>query len=703
MARAARGKKHICGRCSEPFDSRHELNRHLQNHQDTEPAQHKCPVCRFFFDDLLALEQHRILNGHLEAAQFKCDRCTQTFDTQRGYTRHRAHGQPCCDANHSSDWKKTSRLGYVDPDKPKLVSREVQGLEYGGDSSGTPTEVSEHQEYCHCCNKTFASEFAYDRHILGCTALNVKLTPDSSPEVLHTTVQDQNLAPTPPIAQRHTVTLEVPAPRMPKSTTLADASYPMPLQTVTLNTRAPVLRQSLPTPTEPKYKPSVSSPAAPVQAPAPAPPPAPTTTSVGANTFVCNINGCTRSYTSEAGLGMHKTDAHGVGGRGLDLHGEDSWMLSQRERERLRAEGLLKVPTGPREGGGGRGGRPPPAPAVHHAPLSRVPIQRAPPAQGPYHQTSHHISVNGSSLLSTSQNIGGALEMEQAKVICGKTLRLLLQTDVFIHHDGKMSVGGIDWTRIGVERQPAVVGMFNDMCHLPRVLHSLEYVPAPKTFAAEYTAHYPVIEFENAPARNAAKPGSDIIAMSCSKITLRNGRHEVVKIAAVDVLTCRVLMSHLVCTDPNAEVANWHSSITGLSSFKDMEDARQAGYKVLKGWAAARSALFRFIDKETIIVGHNLRSELDALRIIHGRAVDIAKVVEKAAQGPLSKAQVSLDSWCRDVANVARLKTDPVFGRDCVMGAFAAREIGLWTIKNKEEFEQVAKRKTKEYQLVIRT
>jgi hypothetical protein len=131
-----------------------------------------------------------------------------------------------------------------------------------------------------------------------------------------------------------------------------------------------------------------------------------------------------------------------------------------------------------------------------------------------------------------------------------------------------------------------------------------------------------------------------------------------------------------------------------------MEDARQAGYKVLKGWAAARSALFKFIDKDTIIVGHNLRSDLDALRIIHGRAVDVAKVVEKAARGPLSKAQVSLDSWCRDFANVAELKIDPVFGRDCVMNALAVREIALCAIKTPEKLEKLAKQKTKEYQLV---
>ncbi|KAJ4336374.1 hypothetical protein N0V95_008638 [Ascochyta clinopodiicola] len=263
-----------------------------------------------------------------------------------------------------------------------------------------------------------------------------------------------------------------------------------------------------------------------------------------------------------------------------------------------------------------------------------------------------------------------------------------------------MSVSGVNWTRIGVDKQPTVVGMFNNMCHLPRKLQPLEYVPAPKTFMAEYTTQYPVTEFECAPDRNPATPGLEIIAMACSKIILSDGNHEVVKVATIDVLTCRILMSHLVCTDPNAEVRDWCFPVTGLTSFQDMEDARQAGYKVLKGWGAARSALFRLIDKDTIIVGHNLRSELDALRIIHGRAVDIAKVIEKAAQGPLSKIQVGLDSWCRDVAKVAQLKTDPVFGRDCVMGAFAAREIGLWAIKNQAQFEQAAKQRTKEYQLI---
>lgn len=688
--------KFHCGRCTDVFKSKQALKDHMQNHEDAPAPSHKCPGCVFFFPDSILLEKHQRLNNHWgTAARYDCDRCSLTFNTQQEFNRHRKLGQPCCDAFHSKDWKKASRPGYIDPDKPSPVSKQALELEYGNVSTGTPSDMSDGQEYCHYCKKTFASEFACVRHLLACTAFNTKQWPDSPPA---TPVQEQEAAPPTSNVQHHTVTVQVPSLQAINATAQAPFSHTLPPQTMTLRTKAPVSHQPR---QDPKMAPLP-------RAPAPSHSQTPSTQPNETGAFVCNIKRCQRNYNSEQGLKMHQTDAHGIGGKGLDLHGKDSWMLGQRERERLKAEGLLQAaPDGPRggrnnRGGRSRGGRAAPVPAATSAPSFAAPTKRGPAPPDSYHQAAPLTNVKPTApRLPTGQNIGGALEMEQAKTVCGKTLRLLLQTDIFIHNDGKMSVGGIDWTRIGVERQPDVVELFNRMCHLPRKLQALEYLPAPKTFQSEYNAQYPVTEFESAPARDPAKPGLGIIAMACSKIILTNRCQEVVKIAAIDVLTCRVLMSHLVCTDPNTEVINWQSSATGLTHFKDLENARQAGYKVFKGWTAARSALFKFIDKDTIIVGHNLRSELDALRIVHGRAVDIAKVVEKAAQGPLSKIQVSLDSWCRDIANVARLKTDPLFGRDCVMTAFAAREIGLWSIKNQDEFEKVAKQKTKEYQFVM--
>jgi hypothetical protein len=296
-------------------------------------------------------------------------------------------------------------------------------------------------------------------------------------------------------------------------------------------------------------------------------------------------------------------------------------------------------------------------------------------------------------------NMGGAAELDQAKHIQAKILRLLIQADIFIQHDGKMNVCNIDWTRIGVAKQHGVVAMLDAMCHLPKVLQG-EYIPVPKAFKEDYNAQYLFSDFKPSPGRNAAKPGLGAVALSCNKVVLADGRQEAVKIAAVDLVTCRILMNHLVCTDPHAEVQNWYSPVTGLFSWKDMEEARKAGYKVFKGWAGARDALHKFVDCETIIVGHNLRSDLDALRMIHGRAVDIAKVVEKAAHGPLSKAQLALDSLCRDYPSIV-LRSDPEYGRDSLMNAFAIREFVLWAIKNNEKLALVAKQKSREYQLVM--
>ncbi|KAH6870677.1 hypothetical protein BKA58DRAFT_361689 [Alternaria rosae] len=299
----------------------------------------------------------------------------------------------------------------------------------------------------------------------------------------------------------------------------------------------------------------------------------------------------------------------------------------------------------------------------------------------------------------TSINMGGVADLEQAKSIQAKTQRLLIQSDVFILHDGKINVCDILWTRVGVAKQHDVVTMLDGMCHLPKMLQG-EHIPPPKALKEDYKAQYLSGDFKPSPKRNIAKPGLGAVAIACSKVLLGDGCPEVVKIAAIDLVTSRILMNHLVCTDPRAKVKDWYSSVTGLFSWGDMEGARKAGYKIFKGWAAARDALHRFVDKETIIVGYNLRSDLDALRMIHGRAVDIAKVVEKAAQGPLSKAQLALDGLCRDYPAI-NLKSDPEYGRDSLMNAFAVREFGLWAIKNSDKLVSVARQKSREYQLVM--
>jgi hypothetical protein len=684
-----------CGMCDLQFISKAALTAHTNDHVDSSPTKFGCPVCSWQFDDSLSLEDHKILNGHdtprftcetcgkgfvtprsLEehkkppyqcsqaltggsssiptkaGPSITCDRCAKAFKNRQEYDSHRSFktNGPCADHNHKTPPR--NRVGYRDPGAPKkdpvsellgYASSDEQHEVTVDTESEAPTNLSEGDIWCSQCKNRFKSLARHAAHTLWCFT-------------------------------KHGSTEEV-----------ADINN--------MRQTSEAIQPPLSATSHPGNQANYNR--------------APSQQSNSGATFSCKIQQCEKVFRSEAGLRQHKVDSHGVGGRGLDLMGNDSWMLPQRVREQARNDGRLRGSlTSPVRGG--RGGHPPPmARALQHVIPSPIPAfgtprphKQQPPIIAAVQIPHAQLPVNAPvQLPSRSHNVGGVLEMEQAKYIQGKILRLLIQSDIFIHHDGKMSVSGIHWTRIGVERQPDVIGMFDAICHLPKALQG-EYLPAPNAFNSDYKVPYPASEFESSTARDRNKPGLGVVALACGKVVLADGLQEIVKIAAVDLVTCRVLLNHFICTSGTAQVKNWRSNETGLFSWNDMEQARKLGYKVFRGWSAARSALSKFIDKETIIVGHNLRSDLDCLRMVHGRAVDIAKVAEKAARGPLAKPQLSLESLCRDLPAVA-LTSDPKYGRDMLMNAFAVREMGLWLIKNTEAFERKLRQKSLDYQVIM--
>jgi hypothetical protein len=731
-----------CGMCAEKLPSRAALDSHTRDHEEVEIPKLACPVCSFRFNDSLALEAHQLLNSHgLDQQEQKpmrppvskkafagpsairndppspllqpksqtrteksveCDRCMKTFSTRQAYDVHRSfqNDGPCADHNHKSP--RQNRVGYQDPDKPEEAMQQnpvYASLEDGRVSEAdTPTNLSDDEVWCHKCKSRFGSLAKYSTHALWCVSKHGSSF-DKGPVIVGS-----------------------------KAPSLASKTYEVQPGTQANQQRLsqPVLQHA----TNRLLGPQHVIPQHSAQNARTVPPPAPAAATAAAtlssytssNVFACNYQGCDKTYKSEGGLKVHKMDSHGIGGQQKDLRGQDSWMLTQRMREQLKAQGVLHPPSSP-SGGRGRGGRAPPAAAraspvaPRSSQVSRPQARQQQRASGVIpafgHQTvlpslSHHGARSATTThiptqhpvqLPTSQNMGGALEMEQAKYIQDKILRLLVETNIFIHHDGRMAVCDIHWFRIGVQKQPEVVSVFDGMCHLPKVLQD-EYLPPPQALASEYEAQYPASEFETSPPRDRFKPGLGVVVLSCSKVVLANGLQEAVKIAAIDLSTCRILLNHFVCTDPTAPVANWRSPETGLFSWDDMESARKHGFKIFKGWSTARAALWKFIDKDTVVVGHNLRGDLDALRMVHGRAVDMAKVAEKAAKGPLNKVQLGLDSLCRAYPGQV-LKSDPEFGREPLMNAFAARELGLWIVKNKDKFERDMRQKSVDYQKVM--
>lgn len=407
--------------------------------------------------------------------------------------------------------------------------------------------------------------------------------------------------------------------------------------------------------------------------------------------LICGMNGCPRVFKSEAGLKQHKIDSHSVGGRGLDLLGKDKWMLPQSSRNQLQNAGPYR-PSGraPQQSRGGR----------HTTPAPTVSVPRhvqAPPAAQQSSWNPARASLPPVHVLN-GPSIGVPADINQANDLQGKIMRLLITADIAIQHDGKIVYDGVVWVRVGVDRQNEVASKFDELVHLRKLskqAQAKQHISRPTVFQEDFVSDYPGSDFEQLPE---PWDGSlSVVALCCSKVISETRCEEVVKIAAVDVLTGRPLMSYLVCTSATEKVQDWRATLTGLSSFQDLEAARTRRFKIFKGWMAARTALGKFVDQNTVILGYNLRSDLDALRIRHGRCVDLVKLIEKAAEHrPLSRGQLRLEALLRDLLEV-HLPTDP-FGRDCLQDAFAVRGLALFSIKHNDKFVKYVKEKAREYE-----
>ncbi|KAF2499729.1 hypothetical protein BU16DRAFT_281216 [Lophium mytilinum] len=193
-------------------------------------------------------------------------------------------------------------------------------------------------------------------------------------------------------------------------------------------------------------------------------------------------------------------------------------------------------------------------------------------------------------------------------------------------------------------------------------------------------------ELSPVPAQGVSKQAA--IGLACHKIIAEGGKNEIAHLSVLDFFTGEVLMNHLVL--PDAYVENWRTRITGFNE-KTISDAIEAGCCVLDGWKAARQAMWLLVDTNTVIVGYQLRETLDALRMTHGCGVDGAILVQEAAGSSLSKKQLRLETLSHDL--LGRELKSGNYGRDCLEIAFAARELVIWSTKNKEKLAQWGKAK----------
>ncbi|KAK1309907.1 Small RNA degrading nuclease 3 [Acorus calamus] len=153
-----------------------------------------------------------------------------------------------------------------------------------------------------------------------------------------------------------------------------------------------------------------------------------------------------------------------------------------------------------------------------------------------------------------------------------------------------------------------------------------------------------------------------MIAIDCEMVLCEDGTDAVVKVCVVDQ-NLEVKLDKFV--NPNKEVADYRSEITGISA-KDLEGCTRSLQDIQK-------SLKRLLRSGTILVGHTLYNDLQALKIDHLRVIDTSYIFEYLDRPTYSTP--SLNDLCKVVlGSEVRKEGEP---HNCLEDARAAMKLVL--------------------------
>ncbi|KAI7866467.1 hypothetical protein BDF14DRAFT_1813615 [Spinellus fusiger] len=118
------------------------------------------------------------------------------------------------------------------------------------------------------------------------------------------------------------------------------------------------------------------------------------------------------------------------------------------------------------------------------------------------------------------------------------------------------------------------------------------------------------IAYVEAPARDPAQPRSRLVALDCEMGYTTAGT-ELIRLTVVGE-HANLLMDHTVL--PSHMVIDLNTRYSGISTL--------AGVK--HNLESVRQELFKHIDKDTLLLGHGLENDMNALRMIHTNVLDTA-------------------------------------------------------------------------------
>lgn len=159
------------------------------------------------------------------------------------------------------------------------------------------------------------------------------------------------------------------------------------------------------------------------------------------------------------------------------------------------------------------------------------------------------------------------------------------------------------------------------------------------------------------------------VVLDCEMVGTNVGLTEVVIVSMVDYVTKRVLLDTFV--QPKHRVSNWATQCHGVTA-AILNNARRAG-KVLSGWEAARHEIWKFIDSDTVIIGHAVKNDLDVLGMVHHKIVDSAILCNMISGG---HKQWGLDGLVKEFLNVP-FRNNSGGIHNCLEDVMATREVSI--------------------------
>ncbi|OQE24150.1 hypothetical protein PENFLA_c010G04417 [Penicillium flavigenum] len=221
------------------------------------------------------------------------------------------------------------------------------------------------------------------------------------------------------------------------------------------------------------------------------------------------------------------------------------------------------------------------------------------------------------------------------------------------------------WTDLGPEEQTLILRYLLGRCHPPARLHCQGY-KTPKTIGTAACTK----RGEPHQAHTFTGGSAHRKAIVHQRPGLHNGHR---------FLTGEVLINSYVA--PTAPVTDWLTPVSGITP--EAMDAAITDGKAFLSNDAARRALDKFLDKDTVVIGHALQHDLRALNLLHGRIVDTSVVTAEAVFSNFSSKTTLPRIWGLKTLAKELLGIDiqPELAHNSLEDALATREVLIWCLR----------------------